>query len=113
MDITLNRVKVIYDLGTLSTIPRGEGRVFQVGETRVAVFRTRDDEVFATQADCPHRSGPLADGIVGDGKVICPLHAAAFDLATGAPMTQTCAMALKTYPVSVDFNGHMIMTLAE
>ncbi len=113
MDITLDRVKVVYDLGALNTIPRGEGRIFQVGATRVAVFRTRDDEVFATQADCPHRNGPLADGIVGAGKVICPLHAAAFDLATGAPLNQICSAAIKTYPISVDFNGHMIMTLAE
>ncbi len=46
-------------------IPLGEARVFRVDGREVAVFRCRSGEVFATSAECPHRGGPLADGLVG------------------------------------------------
>ena len=49
----------------------------------VAVFRCRSGEVYATEAECPHRGGPLADGLVGSHSVICPLHGFVFDLRTG------------------------------
>ncbi|MST94428.1 MAG: hypothetical protein EXS33_04010 [Pedosphaera sp.] len=45
--------------------------------------RQRDDHLFATQNRCPHKQGPLAEGVAGGGKVICPLHSHKFDLATG------------------------------
>ena len=66
----------------IEDIPPGEGRVVLVGGKRVAVFRA-DDGWFALDADCPHRGGPLADGIVARRTVICPLHERRFDLATG------------------------------
>ena len=69
--------------GPLSLIPPGEGRTFSVGGVRIAIFHTRDGGVFATQADCPHRGGPLADGLTGGGMVVCPLHSWKFDLQTG------------------------------
>ena len=59
------------DLGPLALIPRGEGRVFEVADRAIAVFRTRGDKVYATEAFCPHRQGPLADGFVGGGRVVC------------------------------------------
>lgn len=89
-----------HDLGPADRIPIGEGRTFLVGSTAVAVFRTRTSEVFATQASCPHKEGPLADGIVGAGILICPLHAYRFELATGRPAGNNCA-PLRTYAVSV------------
>ena len=63
------------NLGSLAKIPKGEGRVFQVGEASIAVFHTRSGGVLATEPNCPHKGGPLADGIIGELKVICPLHA--------------------------------------
>jgi nitrite reductase (NADH) small subunit len=72
-----------FDLGSVDQIPRGEGRNFLVGGRRVAVFRARDGHLYATQADCPHKGGPLADGLVGGGALICPLHERKFDLTTG------------------------------
>ena len=59
-----------YDLGSIDRIPPGEGQTFLVGEREIAVFRTRDDVVYATQARCPHKAGLLADGMMGDGKII-------------------------------------------
>jgi nitrite reductase (NADH) small subunit len=63
-------------------VPFGEGRAVLVGGRRVAVFRA-EDGWFALDAACPHRGGPLADGIVAARTVICPLHERRFDLATG------------------------------
>jgi nitrite reductase (NADH) small subunit len=52
----------------------------------IALFRTPNGW-YALDAVCPHRGGPLADGIVSDRAVICPLHERRFDLATGAPLS--------------------------
>ncbi len=110
MSIMMTPGKVLYNLGPLTRLPLGEGRTFQIGDTAVAIFRTRGGEVFATQATCPHKNGPLADGIVGDSQVICPLHAYKFKLATGEPVGNTCA-ALKTYPVSFSENGDILLSI--
>jgi nitrite reductase (NADH) small subunit len=63
-------------------VPLGEGRAVLAGARHVAVFRA-EDGWFALDATCPHRGGPLADGIVARRTVICPLHERRFDLATG------------------------------
>ncbi|HWH11007.1 MAG TPA: nitrite reductase small subunit NirD [Solirubrobacteraceae bacterium] len=63
-------------------IPLGEGRVMEVDGRQLAVFRTRQGW-YAIDQSCPHRGGPLADGIVADGCVTCPLHDRRFDLTTG------------------------------
>src|SRR5258708_7378959 len=89
---------VHYNLGSLQQIPPGEGRVFRVDGSEVAVFRSRADEIYATQALCPHKAGPLADGLVGSGKIVCPLHAYVFDLVTGQALDSACEH-LRTYPV--------------
>jgi nitrite reductase (NADH) small subunit len=71
------------NLGAIAGIPRGQGRCYVVGGEEVAVFRQRDGSLFATQNRCPHRNGPLAEGLVGNNRVICPLHAHQFNLETG------------------------------
>lgn len=98
------------NLGPAALIPPGEGRRFKVGETLIAVFRTRTGQVFATEALCPHKAGPLADGIVGAGKVVCPLHAYRFDLETGQPSGNDCR-ALKTYSARVNEDGDILVDL--
>ena len=94
-----------FDLGPLERIPLGEGRTFRLGEREVAVFRTRTG-VFATDAMCPHRTGRLADGLVGDGKVICPLHGYKFALETGLPIGNDCG-ALATYRATLTTSMHV------
>lgn len=101
-----------HDLGPVTRIPPGEGRTFQVGDTLIAVFRTRTNEVYATRALCPHRSGTLADGVIGAGQVVCPLHAYRFDLATGQPIGNDCP-ALQTYPVTINGIGHITLRLED
>ena len=73
----------IVNLGSIDAIPLGQGRCYVVGNREVAVFRQRNGTLFATQNRCPHRQGPLSEGLVGDGRVICPLHAHQFNLETG------------------------------
>lgn len=102
----------IYNLGPLSAIPIGEGRAFQLGPLAVAVFRSRSGGVYATQAACPHRGGPLADGMIGGERLICPLHAYAFDLRSGQPSAGACA-ALRVYPVSVSAAGDIVLDLTD
>jgi nitrite reductase (NADH) small subunit len=100
---------VRYDLGPIDRIPPGEGQTFLVEGREIAVFRSRtSDELFATQARCPHKQGLLADGIVGDGKVICPLHSYKFDLATGTPLGNSCR-SLETYRTEITADRRVLL----
>ena len=67
-------------------VPPGEGRAITLDGRRIAIFRAAGGW-YALDAVCPHRGGPLADGIVCDRAVICPLHERRFDLQTGAAVT--------------------------
>ena len=58
----------------LDEIPRLGSRVVEGEHGRIAVFRTGDDEVFALEDRCPHRGGPLSQGIVCGKHVTCPMH---------------------------------------
>lgn len=70
------------DVGSASDVPMLEGRSATVDGRRVAVFRMPTG--FAvTDAACPHKGGPLSDGLVADGCVTCPLHNWRLDLTTG------------------------------
>jgi nitrite reductase (NADH) small subunit len=71
------------DIAALDDIPRQGARVVKTDAGCVAVFRTADDQVFALDDRCPHKGGPLSEGIVHGTSVTCPLHAWVFDLATG------------------------------
>jgi nitrite reductase (NADH) small subunit len=63
-------------------VPVGEGRAATVEGRRIAVFNTGLGW-FALDDACPHRGGPLSDGILADSCVSCPLHERRFDLRTG------------------------------
>jgi nitrite reductase (NADH) small subunit len=58
----------------LEDIPQLGSRVVNSAEGRIAVFRNAEDEVFALADRCPHKGGPLSQGIVHGRKVTCPLH---------------------------------------
>jgi nitrite reductase (NADH) small subunit len=96
-------------VASVSSIPPGEGRTFEVGTLRIAVFHTRQGEVFAAQAECPHRGGPLADGILGGSTLVCPLHSWKFDLETGRTHDGQCALV--TYPARLSSSGQVIVEL--
>jgi nitrite reductase (NADH) small subunit len=61
-------------VATVEEIPLLGSRVVVTGQGDIALFRTGDGEVFALHDRCPHRGGPLSQGIVHGKKVTCPLH---------------------------------------
>ena len=71
------------DIAALDDIPPQGARVVRTPHGCVAVFRTADDRVFALDDRCPHKGGPLSEGIVHGTQVTCPLHNWVFDMATG------------------------------
>jgi nitrite reductase (NADH) small subunit len=71
------------DIGKLEDIPVRGARVVKTARGCIAVFRTAGDEVFALNDRCPHRGGPLSQGIVHGRSVTCPLHNWVIALDTG------------------------------
>lgn len=96
-------------VGHVSAIPPNQGRMLRVRDHLVAVFRLRDGGVRATQPWCPHLGGPLADGLVGDGALVCPLHGRTFDLTTGEAQHGETGVA--TFPARVDAEGVIVVSL--
>ena len=88
-------------LCSLSDIAVGLARAFTVNSREIAVFRTREDQVFAIEGRCPHRGAPLAEGMLAGESVVCPFHGYRFELASGKCDQKSC-QAVKTYPVRVD-----------
>ena len=71
------------DVGAVTDIPRRGARRVTSRHGDIAVFRTGDGQVFALRDACPHKGGPLSQGIVHGNAVTCPLHNRVVDLATG------------------------------
>ena len=71
------------EIGTLNDIPVLGSRVVRTASGNIAVFRTSDDEVFALDDRCPHKGGPLSQGIVHNKRVTCPLHNFVIELKSG------------------------------
>ena len=82
-------------------IPLGLGRSFELDGKLIAVFKTREGEIFAVDGVCPHKNGPLADGMVVGRQVVCPLHAYRFEAHTG-DCDQPGICSIGTYPVDVE-----------
>lgn len=98
----------IINLGNIESIASGQGRCFIVGGEEIAVFRQRDGQLFATQNRCPHKQGPLSEGVAGGGKVICPLHSHKFDLQSGEGSEK--GECVKVYAVREE-NGEILLSV--
>ncbi len=92
---------MMIDVGSLDDIPRQGARVVKTAAGCVALFRTADDQVFAMEDRCPHKGGPLSEGIVHGTQVTCPLHNWVFDLNTGVAQGADVG-AVKTYASRVE-----------
>lgn len=99
----------LHILGPAEQVPVGEGRAFGIAGEQIAVFRLRDGTLRAVSAVCPHKGGPIADGTIDQSVVMCPLHQHSFELATGCSITG--AEPLRTYTVSTDSQGNIILRL--
>jgi nitrite reductase (NADH) small subunit len=87
-------------IGHLNDIPPLGARVIRTPEGDIAVFRNAEDEIFAIEDKCPHRGGPLSQGIVHGRRVTCPLHNWAIELSDGQAVAPDVGCA-KHYSVTV------------
>lgn len=88
------------DIAALDAVPQRGARLIKTAHGCVAVFRTGIDEVYALDNACPHKNGPLADGIVHGKAVTCPLHNWVISLETGAAQGADTGQ-VATYPTKV------------
>lgn len=94
------------DIGALDDIPLRGARKVKTVLGCVALFRTAENEVFAASDTCPHKQGPLSEGIVHGQSITCPLHNWVFDLNTGQAQGEDGR--IPTYPVRIDGNRILI-----
>lgn len=94
----------------LEEIPQLGSRVVTTDTMKIAIFRTASDEVFAMKDECPHKKGPLSEGIVHGNSVTCPLHNWKIDLASGEALgpDEGCT---NVFPAKVE-NGMVYISLA-
>lgn len=89
------------DIASIDDIPLRGARVVKTAVGCIAVFRTGVQEAYAVSDTCPHKGGPLSDGIVHDRKVTCPLHNWVFSLETGEAQGADEGR-IDTYPLRVE-----------
>lgn len=97
------------EVGHVSDVPRQGARVVRTAAGDIAVFRTAEDEVFALRDRCPHKGGPLSQGIVYGKKVACPLHNWSVHLDTGLAVAPDVGCATR-YPVKL-LDGRVFLAL--
>ncbi|MES1942536.1 Assimilatory nitrite reductase small subunit, Ferredoxin [Salinisphaera sp. PC39] len=100
------------EIGDIDDIPRLGSRVVETPEGDIAVFRNRLDEVFALRDACPHRGGPLSQGIVHGREVTCPLHNWCIGLADGRALPPDEG-ATTRYPVEVRDGAVFLLLVPE
>ncbi len=97
------------EIGDISDIPLRGARCVRTPKGKIAVFRTMDDQVFAVEDHCPHKGGPLSQGIIHGASVTCPLHNWVISLETGRALGADEG-AVKTIPVR-NLDGRLSIAL--
>lgn len=97
------------NIGRLDEIPLQGARVVETSMGDIAIFRTKDNKVYALRDQCPHKGGPLSQGIVSGNRVSCPLHDWKIQLDTGLAVApdEGCAA---TFEVKVE-NEEILLLL--
>ena len=97
------------EVGSVSDIPQDGARVVKTPLGDIAVFRNMQDEIFALRDQCPHKGGPLSQGIIYGKTVACPLHNWNIALDTGRAVApdEGCAAS---FPVRVE-GGMVFLSL--
>ncbi len=98
------------DIGALDQIPPLGARVVRTPKGCVAVFRAVNDQAFALEDRCPHKGGPLSQGIVHGTSVTCPLHTWVLSLETGEAQGADIGRAL-AFPLRVEA-GRLLIDLS-
>jgi len=99
-----------FDIGTIDDVPRRGARCVATPQGRIGVFRTQNNRIFAMEDHCPHKGGPLSQGIVHGASVTCPLHNWVISLETGTALGADEG-SVKTIPVKVE-DGRISLALA-
>jgi nitrite reductase (NADH) small subunit len=86
------------EIGSVGDIPRRGARCVATPQGKIAVFRTAEDQFFAIDDQCPHKGGPLSQGIVHGAAVTCPLHNWVISLETGRALGADTG-AVRTIPL--------------
>lgn len=97
------------EVGAVSDIPKDGARVVKTPLGDIAVFRNMQDEVFALRDKCPHKGGPLSQGMIYGRTVTCPMHNWNIALETGMAVApdEGCAAS---FPVLVE-GGKVFLSL--
>jgi 3-phenylpropionate/trans-cinnamate dioxygenase ferredoxin subunit len=84
---------------------------FDHGGRTFAIYRSPDDDYYATDGLCTHEKVHLADGLVMDNIIECPKHNGRFDYMTGKAMGAPACVNLKTYAMKVE-NGKLYIDIS-
>ena len=76
------------------------GKLVEAGGHRIAVFNVGGN-YYAIENTCPHRGGPLAEGMMVGEEVICPWHGSRFNVKTGSVLTPPARQGVESFPVRV------------
>jgi nitrite reductase (NADH) small subunit len=98
-------------IGRISDIPKMGARVVETDAGNIAIFRTADDEIFALRDKCPHRGGPLSQGIVHGKRVSCPLHDWKIHLDTGLAVDPDEGCAAR-FPIRIEDESIYLLPVA-
>ncbi len=91
------------DVGPAAEVARQGARRVESDIGPIAVFRTIDDDYYAVLDRCPHKGGPLSEGIVHGRAIACPLHNWSISLESGEPMGADAGKGCTpTVPVKVE-----------
>ncbi|MEX2446883.1 MAG: non-heme iron oxygenase ferredoxin subunit [Dehalococcoidia bacterium] len=93
-------------VASAADIPAGEVRVVEC-EGRSLALSNVDGELHAIDNLCTHDGGPLGEGQLRNGRVICPRHGAAFDAKTGRVLSLPAVRSVQAYAVTVDDDGNV------
>ncbi|MDQ5889211.1 MAG: nitrite reductase small subunit [Pseudomonadota bacterium] len=85
----------------VSDIPQLGSRVVKHPQGDIAIFRNSEDDIFALHDKCPHKGGPLSQGIVHDKTVTCPLHSWNISLESGEAQAPDVGCT-RSFSVKVD-----------
>jgi nitrite reductase (NADH) small subunit len=101
----------VVDIGAIDQVPLRGARLVKSAHGCIAVFRTSENEAFALDDTCPHKGGPLSQGIVHGKSVTCPLHNWVINLETGAAQGADSG-STRTYRLKVE-NGRLMLELPQ
>ena len=97
----MNAVNGWTPITKIENVPLREGRAVTVGDSEIAIFHL-EGRYLTIDNRCPHKGGPLCDGIVSGTTVVCPLHGQRFDLETGMPVLASQPGCVAIFPTRVE-----------